>query len=39
MNKKFIDNLSEKQEDVKEAGIYKSERVITSKQSGKISVP
>ena len=38
MNKKFIDNLSEKLEDVKDAGLYKSERVITSKQSGKISV-
>ena len=38
MNKKFIDNLSEKLEDVKDAGLYKSERVITSQQSGKISV-
>ena len=38
MNKKFIDNLSEKLEDVKEAGLYKSERVITSQKSGKISV-
>lgn len=38
MNKEFIDNLSEKLEDVKGAGLYKSERVITSQQSGKISV-
>ena len=38
MNKKFIDNLIEKLEDVKGAGLYKSERVITSQQSGKISV-
>ena len=38
MNKEFFDNLSEKLEDVKGAGLYKSERVITSQQSGKISV-
>ena len=38
MNKEFIDNLSEKLEDVKGAGLYKSEHVITSQQSGKISV-
>ena len=38
MNKEFIENLSEKLEDVKGAGLYKSERVITSQQSGKISV-
>jgi len=38
VNKEFIDNLSEKLEDVKGAGLYKSERVITSQQSGKISV-
>ncbi len=38
MNKEFFDNLSEKLEDVKGAGLYKSEHVITSQQSGKISV-
>ena len=38
MNKEFIENFSEKLEDVKGAGLYKSERVITSQQSGKISV-
>tara|TARA_B100001765_G_scaffold214919_1_gene184397 strand:+ start:99 stop:1289 length:1191 start_codon:yes stop_codon:yes gene_type:complete len=38
VNKEFIDNLSEKLEDVKGAGLYKSEHVITSQQSGKISV-
>ena len=38
MNKEFIENLSEKLEDVKGAGLYKSEHVITSQQSGKISV-
>jgi len=38
VNKEFFDNLSEKLEDVKGAGLYKSERVITSQQSGKISV-
>ena len=38
MNKKFIENLSEKLEELKDTGLYKSERVITSQQSGKISV-
>ena len=38
MNKKFIENLSEKLEELKDTGFYKSERVITSQQSGKISV-
>jgi len=38
VNKEFIENLSEKLEDVKGAGLYKSEHVITSQQSGKISV-
>ena len=34
MNNEFIDNLSEKLEDVKGAGLYKSERVITSQPEG-----
>ena len=38
MNKKFIENLSAKLEELKDTGLYKSERVITSQQSGKISV-
>ena len=38
MNKKFIENLSEKLEELKDTGLYKKERVITSQQSGKISV-
>ena len=38
MNKKFIENLSEKLEELKDTGLYKSERVITSQQSGQISV-
>ena len=38
MNKKYIENLSEKLEELKDTGLYKSERVITSQQSGKISV-
>ena len=32
MNKKFIENLSEKLEELKDTGLYKSERVITSQQ-------
>mgnify|MGYP003322701695 CR=1 FL=1 len=38
VNKKLIENLSEKLQELKKTGLYKSERVITSQQSGKISV-
>ena len=38
MNKKFIENRNEKLEELKDTGLYKSERVITSQQSGQISV-
>ena len=38
MSSAFIDHLSRELEGLKSAGLYKSERVITSKQSGEIQV-
>ncbi|MQX48087.1 glycine C-acetyltransferase [Sinorhizobium medicae] len=38
MTKAFLSHLSSELEGLKQAGLYKSERVITSKQSGEIEV-
>ncbi|MCO4319361.1 glycine C-acetyltransferase [Phyllobacterium sp. 21LDTY02-6] len=38
MTKSFIEHISAELEELKGAGLYKSERVITSKQSGRIEV-
>lgn len=38
MSKNFFNNLNEKLEELTSAGLYKSERIITSRQSGNISV-
>ncbi len=38
MTTAFIDHLSSELEGLKAAGLYKSERVITSKQAGEIEV-
>ena len=38
MTDRFLDHLSAELESLREAGLYKSERVITSKQAGRIAV-
>ena len=38
MSKPFIDHLSSELEGLKQSGLYKTERVITSKQAGQIVV-
>jgi glycine C-acetyltransferase len=38
MTDRFLDHLSAELESLREAGLYKAERVITSKQSGRIAV-
>ncbi|RVO92181.1 glycine C-acetyltransferase, partial [Sinorhizobium meliloti] len=38
MTTAFLSHLRSELEDLKQAGLYKSERVITSKQSGEIEV-
>ncbi|KQY12823.1 hypothetical protein ASD31_16555, partial [Rhizobium sp. Root482] len=38
MTNAFINHLSSELEGLKSAGLYKSERVITSKQAGEIEV-
>ncbi len=38
MSKNFLESISKKTEEIKEAGLYKSERVIISKQSAKIAL-
>jgi glycine C-acetyltransferase len=38
MTKMFFEHLNQNLEALKSAGLYKSERIITSKQSGNISV-
>ena len=38
MSKNFFNNLNENLEALKSAGLFKSERIITSRQAGNISV-
>lgn len=38
MTQAFIEHLSQELEDLRDAGLYKSERVITSKQAGSVSL-
>ncbi|RYG41482.1 MAG: glycine C-acetyltransferase, partial [Chitinophagaceae bacterium] len=38
MNHKFVDRISSELDEVKKAGLYKTERVITSPQGAEITV-
>src|SRR6185295_8463655 len=38
MNKKFVERIAKETEEIKVAGLYKSERIITSQQGAEIEV-
>src|SRR5919112_3730340 len=38
MNQKFVDRISQEVEEIKSAGLYKQERIITSPQGAEITV-